>query len=91
MIIEAVANLGLLLINAVMTVLDVLPDLPASVISALDSFFDLIFDNASLIGFFIPLGLLKVLLPIALVVINFRHIYAAVMWVLRKIPMLSIE
>ena len=91
MIIEGVANLGLLLINAIVSALDLLPDLPASFVGVLEDFFDLIFGNLGLLGFFVPLTFLKDVALISLVVINFRHVYAAVMWVLRKIPMLSIE
>ena len=91
MLIEAIGNLGLKLLSAVMAVLDVLPDMPSAVVSALNSFFDLIFDNCAVLGFFVPLSLVKGLLPLALLVVNFEHIYAGIMWVLRKIPMLGIE
>lgn len=91
MLIEALGNLGIKVLNAVLNVLDVLPDMPVEVVNALNSFFKLVFDNCSLIGFFVPLGLVKVLLPLVLLVVNFEHVYAGVMWVLRKIPILGIE
>ena len=40
---------------------------------------------------FVPLPLVKILLPLVVLVVNFEHIYAGVMWILRKIPVLGIE
>ena len=84
MLVEALGNLGVQILNAVLNILDVLPDMPQTVVSALSNFFDLVFDNCSLIGFFVPL-------PLVVLVVNFEHIYAGVMWILRKIPVLGIE
>ena len=64
MLVEALGNLGVQILNAVLNILDVLPDMPQTVVSALSNFFDLVFDNCSLIGFFVPLPLVKVLLPL---------------------------
>ena len=91
MLVEALGNLGGQVLNAVLNILDVLPDMPQTVVSALSNFFDLVFGNCSLIGFFVPLPLVKVLLPLVVLVVNFEHIYAGVMWILRKIPVLGIE
>ena len=91
MLVEALGNLGVQVLNAVLNILDVLPDMPQAVVSALGNFFDLVFDNCSLIGFFVPLPLVKILLPLVVLVVNFEHIYAGVMWILRKIPVLGIE
>ena len=91
MLIETLINWGLQLLNAILNVLDILPDMPASVVSALDSFFDLIFDNLSLLNFFLPVTYVASFVLVAVLVENFEHIYSAVMWVLRKIPMLGIE
>ena len=55
MLVEALGNLGVQVLNAVLNILDVLPDMPQTVVSALSNFFDLVFGNCSLIGFFVPL------------------------------------
>lgn len=39
MLIEALGNLGIKVLNAILNVLDVLPDMPAEVVNALNSFF----------------------------------------------------
>lgn len=68
-----------------------IPDLPQSVLDSISSFLDLVFTNISALGFFIRPITLQVLVPLAIIVINFDKIYDAVMWVLKKIPMLGIE
>lgn len=50
--------------------------------------------SSSCIGFidlFIPWNVVKVLIPIAIVIINAEHIYNFIMWVLRKIPFLGMS
>lgn len=91
MILEKMMDVGVWILTAVMDLLDVLPDFPSELVAALNSFFDLIFDNMSLLGFFLPLTTVKILIPLMLVVINFEHIYAFIMWVIRKIPVLGIK
>ena len=81
MLVEALGNLGVQVLNAVLNILDVLPDMPQAVVSALGNFFDLVFDNCSLIGFFVPLPLVKILLPlVVLVVLVAPKIVAAIVW-----------
>ena len=70
---------------------EALGNLGVQVLNAVLNIFDLVFDNCSLIGFFVPLPLVKILLPLVVLVVNFEHIYAGVMWILRKIPVLGIE
>lgn len=67
-----------------------IPSVPVELSSLVDSFFDLIFDNAGIVGFFLPIDVVKIALPIAVIIIEFEHIYSLVMWVIKKIPM-SIE
>lgn len=91
MLVEALFNGAISLIDGILDLLDVLPDLPEELISGMDSFFSLIFDNLSLLGFFVRLDTVKVLIPLVIVVINFEHLYSFVMWLLRKIPFIGVE
>ena len=91
MLVEGLFTVVKWLLNAILNLLDVLPDFPASLVSSLNSFFDLVFDNLSLIGFFIPLTTVKILVPLLIVVINFEYIYAFIMWILRKIPFIDVK
>ena len=61
------------------------------VINSINNFLDLIFNNAGLVGLFLPLDLVKVILPLVLIVINFNYIYGLILWVLKKIPFINVN
>lgn len=79
------------LINLIFGILPDIPPIPEELSSLVSNLFDLIFDNAGLVGFFLPIDVVKIALPIAIVIINFEHIYSLVMWVVKKIPLLSLK
>jgi len=91
LLVEALFTAVTWLIDAILNVLDVLPDFPAELVTSVEEFFSLIFDNLSILGFFLPLSTVKILIPLVLLVINFEDVYAFVMWLLRKIPFLGIK
>ena len=91
MLVEAFFNGAISILNGILDLLDVLPDFPTNLISSMNSFFALIFDNLSLLGFFVRLDTVKLLIPLVIVVINFEDVYAFVMWILRKIPFIGVE
>lgn len=91
MLVEALFTAVTWLIDAILNVLDVLPDFPEDLVNSVEAFFLLIFDNLSVLGFFVPLSTIKILIPLVLLVINFEDVYAFVMWLLRKIPFLGIK
>ncbi len=68
-----------------------IPAFPSELSSSIDSFLDLIFDNLSLLGFFIRPLTLKIIIPVLLVVINFELIYKLIMWIVRKLPFISVQ
>lgn len=65
-----------------------LPDLPVTLSDSLNEFLDLVFTNISALGFFVRISTLSIIIPLAILIINFDKIYDLVMWVLRKIPVL---
>ena len=91
MLVEALFYGVTSLIDGILNLLDVLPEFPEDLVRSMDSFFSLIFDNLSLLGFFVRLDTVKVLIPLVIVVMNFEDIYAFIMWLLRKIPFIGIE
>ena len=91
MLVEGLCNLGLVVLNAVLDLLDVLPDMPQVIISAVNAFVDLIFQGISILNFFIPVSYLGAFVLIAIAIENFEKVYSFVMWVLRKIPFVGIE
>ena len=91
MLVEALFNGVTSLIDGILNLLDVLPDFPEDLVTSMDSFFSLIFDNLPLLGFFVRLDTVKILIPLVIVVMNFEDVYAFVMWLLRKIPFIGVE
>ena len=64
---------------------------PEDLLNSLYSFLDLIFENLTLLGFFIRPTTLTIVIPLLIILINFDKIYKFVMWILKKIPMLNIH
>jgi len=92
MLTEKLIDAGLFLMDTILNFLDVLPSMPDGVVSALNQFFNAVFDygwNGAC--FFLPMDFVLVLLPLVLLVTNFEHVYHLVMWVLRKIPFAGIK
>ncbi len=68
-----------------------IPAFPAGLAGSIDSFLELVFDNLSLLGFFIRPSTIKLVVPVLLIVVNFELIYKLVMWIIRKLPFVSIQ
>lgn len=68
-----------------------IPSVPQTIINSINSFLNLVFDNLSLLGFFIRPTTLKILIPFIIIVINFKYIYKFIMWFLHKLPFLDIK
>lgn len=91
MLTEALFTVGKWLLSAIFSLLDLLPDFPASLVTSLNGFFSLIFGNLSVLGFFVPISTLKVLIPLTIAVIKFEDIYAFVLWIIKKIPFIGVK
>lgn len=68
-----------------------IPQVPESITNSINSFLNLIFDNLSLLVFFIRPTTLKILVPLIIIVINFKYIYKFIMWFLKKLPFINIK
>ena len=90
MILEALLNLIQLLLNVVFGWINI-PQFPESLTSSIDSFLDLIFENLSLLGFFIRPITLTVAIPLLIILLNFDKIYKLAMYIIKKIPFLGIK
>lgn len=84
-------TLGMILWNYIFILLPDIPGFPAALSTNIDLFLDLVFDNAGLIGFFVPLTVVKILIPLVIIVINFEWIYNTLLWIVKKIPLLNIK
>ena len=65
--------------------------MPEAVTSVIDELFALLRGSVGMLGVFVDLSMLKILLPVLLIVINFEHVWKFTMFILRKIPFLGIE
>lgn len=68
-----------------------IPSFPSGLADSIDNFLSLVFDNLSLLGFFIRPATIRLVVPILLIVINFELIYKLVMWIIRKLPFISVQ
>ena len=90
MIIESLLNLVFSFLKLCFSWLN-LPQMPSGLVSSINSFLDLIFDNLSLLGFFIRPATLTIAIPLLIILINFESVYKFTMWILKKIPFLGIQ
>lgn len=83
-----------LLLDFVYFVFDLLPSLPQvpeAIEQNIDTFMDYMFQGMGLLSIAINIDVFKALMVITLVVFNFEHITKFVMFIVRKIPFLSIK
>lgn len=90
MIVESVINLLVSMIEAVFSWIE-LPPLPAEVQSVIDELIGYLEGSIGLLSMFIDFDMLKILLPVVVIVVNFEHVWDLVMFVLRKIPFIGIK
>ena len=90
MIIEAVFDLAVAAIKLIFGWIS-LPACPESLETTLTTYEDLIFDNLSMLSFFVRVSTVKVLVPLILIVVNFDKVYKLTMYILRKIPFIGVK
>lgn len=90
MILEAILNLVKNLLFICFGWINI-PAFPEGLSSSIDTFLNLIFDNITLLGFFIRPATLTIVIPILIILLNFEEVYKITMWILRKIPFLGLK
>ena len=68
-----------------------LPALPSGIQSVLDELVDVLISAVGLFSVFVDLSVVKWLIPVVLVIVNFDKIWRMIMFVLKKIPFLGIQ
>lgn len=68
-----------------------LPSLPVGVEDIINTTFSYMESGFGMVALFIDFNLVKILLPLVIVIVNFDKAYHLVMFVLRKIPFLGIK
>lgn len=90
MIIEGILNLLVGLIETVFGWVS-LPQLPDSVLSVIDELFDILAGSVGLLSIFVDFSMVRLLLPVLIIVINFDEAWKLTMFILRKIPFLGVQ
>lgn len=90
MIIESILNLFSSALKLIFGWIN-LPDVPPEIADVINQLFGYMRSGIGLVFLFVPMPLVRILLPLVVVVVNFDKVYKLVMFVLRKIPFLGIE
>lgn len=90
MIVEGIVNMLVSLLKVVFGWID-LPDLPDGIDTVIDELFGYLEGGMGLLSIFLDIDMLRLLLPVLLIVINFDKAYKLTMFILRKIPFLGIK
>lgn len=90
MILEAVFNLVSSMLKLVFGWIN-LPDLPDSIMAVIDELFTLVRGSVGIMSVFIDFNMVKILLPVLLIVINFDNVWKWTMFIIKKIPFLGIK
>lgn len=81
----------LILVGAFWDKIPNLPSYPAELITSLNYFLDVMFDNIGLLNIFIHINTIKIVIPLLIAIINFEKIYNLIKWVMNKIPFLDLD
>lgn len=74
------------LIQTVFGVLPDLPDMPAGIVTALDTIPEMVRFGSRYLSYYIGSTFMLVMIPILIILANFNWIYHLVIWVLKKLP-----
>ena len=92
MLVEWMLKLCTILFDLIFSLLGVLPQFSPEIISTIDEYFEFIFGGGiALLAIFVDIDMVQILAPFVIGIINFDHIAKIVMFILKKIPLLSIE
>lgn len=86
MIVESIFNLLKLVITSIFSILPNIPNIGAELQSSIITSLDVIFSNLSLLGVFIRPSTIIMIIPVAIAIHNFKHIYDFINWIYNKIP-----
>ncbi len=91
MLAEWMMELGLGLLDIIYSFLGVLPSFSSQVTNAVDGMFSIMFSGVNLVSIFIDMSMARILIPLAIAIINADKIIKLIMFILKKIPVLNIK
>ena len=68
-----------------------LPDLPEAIQNVLDGLVDVLGSAVGLFAIFFDMSVVRVLIPLVIVIVNFERVWNLILFILRKIPFIGIE
>lgn len=90
MIIQALGNVIYTVFTTLLSWVN-LPSYDNDILSSLYNFFSILFDSGGqLISFFIPHNIFSVGIPLLVAIFLFEYLYYLVIWILKKIPIISV-
>lgn len=87
MIIEAIINLITVVIKLLAMPFDILPDTPETLVTAVDTYMDMIFNNLDFISFFVHTETLRNVAVIAIIIWTVDNAFSLLMWIIHKLPL----
>lgn len=90
MILSAIFDMLVAMVKALFSFIN-LPDAPVQIQNVLDILFQYLRAGINFVALFVYMDLVRVLLPVVIILVNFERVYKFVMFVVRKIPFLGIE
>lgn len=68
-----------------------LPALPGGIQSVLNQLTDVLKGAVGLLSIFVDMSVVKYLIPVVIIIVNFERIYDLVIYILKKIPFIGVE
>lgn len=91
MVIRLLCEMILTPLIGIISILPQIPQIPTELSTVIEDYLSLLFANGGLVGFFLPMTVVKIALPVSIIIANFDRIYRAGLWVLRKIPFINVK
>jgi hypothetical protein len=79
------------LLNAVLSLLDILPDMPQLVQETLDGLFGFMYDGVAVASIFIDFRMVRILIPLVITIANLDKVIKFIVFVIKKIPFIGVK
>lgn len=90
MIIEGLLNLIMSLLEFIFSPIS-LPGLPDQMQSVIDAATSYLVSGVGILGLFFDWNTVVILIPLVIIIANFKRLWDGIMFILRKIPFIGIE
>lgn len=91
MIVDGALWLFDVIMDGLMLLLDALPTFPPDVVDVIDTVFGWLYSAVGMVDIFIPISIVRLLIPILIAVLNMDRIVKLIVFLIKKIPFLGME